>query len=531
MNITQRQNIYDNFQFTYIILCLIILILIFINSIYNTNVVFSKSYDKILKDIKKNISVSSLKDYKILCNYYIDDNFKYNDILLSMNVYNDIFTSISYFTIVACVMYIIVILVLKITSNDDKKNENKLLFFNATYYNFLIEDKNPNNMKRFGFGLILIPLICFILFIVYMGLYGAIINEKKIYDYRLANNTTESIEQLIFNDYKNKLLVGDNKAYYILLNHILNNNNKYNFIDLCPADIKSGDINGNVKYFIDKMAKANGIEIDKSNSNIEEHQKYIFLHNILHMCAILCKINENTNVDVVKTFRDFFKKCEYYNTHSDLPEQWQTYGNKINSDIHLTFYELIFKNINSFVKIFVDIKDNLYAEEKDIYASKVIFLHSLLTKYYLDNYEDENINNLISNDDNNSYTRKLLGKKKTESDNYAKKEKDFFKNKIKFFKGITEGMIISNLVITSSILFLILFFYRDKFKEFLDIFKYSDTINYLLTLLIKNSHKHTIIVPILISILNFINDYFHIVIPIIILSLIITFIILISTLT
>lgn len=528
MNITQRQNIYDNFQFTYIILCLIILILIFINSIYNITVVYSKSYDKILKDIKKNISVSSLKDYKILCNYYIDDNFKYNDILLSMNVYNDIFTSYSYFTI-ACVIFIIVILVFNFISKDDEsKNENKFLFFNTNYYNFSIEDKNTNYIKIL---LILIPFICFILFIVYMGLYGAIINEKKIYDYRLANNTTESIEQLIFNDYKNKLLVGDNKAYNILLNHILNNNNKYNFIDLCPTKDIESDINGNVKYFIDKMAKANGIEIDKSNSNIEEHPKYIFLHNILHMCAILCKINENTNVDVVKTFRDFFKKCEYYNTHSDLPEQWQTYGNKINSDIHLTFYELIFKNINSFVKIFVDIKDNLYAEEKDIYASKVIFLHSLLTKYYLDNYDDENINNLISNDDNNSYTRKLLGKKKTESDNDAKKEKDFFKNKIKFFKGITEGMIISNLVITSSILFLILFFYRDKFKKFLDIFKYSDTINYLLTLLIKNSHKHTIIVPILISILNFINDYFHIVIPIIILSLIITFIILISTLT
>jgi len=142
MNITQRQNIYDNFQFTYIILCLIILILIFINSIYNITVVYSKSYDKILKDIKKNISVSSLKDYKILCNYYIDDNFKYNDILLSMNVYNDIFTSYSYFTI-ACVIFIIVILVFNFISKDDEsKNENKFLFFNTNYYNFSIEDKN-----------------------------------------------------------------------------------------------------------------------------------------------------------------------------------------------------------------------------------------------------------------------------------------------------------------------------------------------------------------------------------------------------
>jgi len=517
MSITS-QNIYDNFQFTYIILCLIILILIFINSIYNIKVFNSNSHDKILKDIKKNISVSSLKDYKILCNYYIDDNFKYNDILLSMNVYNDIFTSISYFTIVACVMYIIVILVLKITSNDDKKNENKLLFFNATYYNFLIEDKNPNNMKRFGFGLILIPLICFILFIVYMGLYGAIINEKKIYDYRLANNTTESIEQLIFNDYKTFLFVGDNgdnKAYYILLNHILNNNNKYNFIDLCPTEDIKSDINGNIENFIDKMAKANGIVIDKSNSNTKEYPKYIFLHNILHMCAILCKINENTDVDVVKTFRDFLKKCEYYNTNIDLPKQSQTYGNKINSDIHLTSNELIFKNIKSFIKIFVDMKDNSYAEEKDIYASKVIFLHSLLTKYYLDNYDDENINNLISNDNNNLYARKLLGKNKDD------KEKDFFKNKIKFFKGITKGMIISNLVFTTILFSMIIIFYKDKFKDFLNIFKYSDTINYLLTQLIKYSHEYTIIIPILIRILYTINDYFYIAIPFLILLAII----------
>jgi len=525
MSIKLRQNIYDSFQFTYIILCLIILILIFINSIYNTNVVFSKSYDKILKDIKKNISVSSLKDYKILCNYYIDDNFKYNDILLSMNVYNDIFTSYSYFTI-AYVMFIIVIYFINLTSNDKIKDENDFLFFNINYYNFLIEDTNTNYMKLL---LILIPIICLILFIVYMGLYGAIINEKKIYDYRLAYDTTESIEQLIFNYYKKNMFADDNKTYYTLLNHILNNNNKYNFIDLCPtADIKS-DINENVKNFIDKMAEANGITIDKISVN--EVPKYNFLQNILHMCAILCKINENTNVDVVKTFRDFFKKCEYYNTHSNLPEQWQTYGNKINSDIHLTFYELISKNINSFAKIFRDIKDNTYAEEKDIYASKVIFLHSLLTKYYLDNYDNENINNLISSDDNNSYARKLLGKKKDGGDTNASKEKDFFKNKIKFFKGITLGMIMTNLVITS-ILFLIIFgFFQDKFKKILDIFKYTDTINYLLTLLIKNSHKYTIIIPILISILNFINDYFHIVIPVIILMLIILFIILISTLT
>lgn len=525
MSIKLRQNIYDSFQFTYIILCLIILILLFINSIYNTTVVFSKSYDKILKDIKKNISVSSLKDYKILCNYFIDDNFKYNDILLSMNVYNDIFTSYSYFTI-AYVMFIIVILFVNFTSKDKIKDENDFLFFNINYYNFSIEDENTNYMKLL---LILIPIICLILFIVYMGLYGAIINEKKIYDYRLAYDTTDSIEQLIFHDYKKIKFADDNKAYYTLLNHILNNNNKYNFIDLCPtADIKR-DINGTVKYFIDKMAEANGITIDKSSVN--EVPKYNFLHNILHMCAILCKINENTNVDVVKTFRDFFKKCEYYNTHSNLPEQWQTYGNKINSDIHLTFYELIFKNINSFAKIFRDIKDNTYAEEKDIYASKVIFLHSLLTKYYLDNYDDENINNLISSGDNNSYASKLLGKKKDDGDTYASKEKDFFKNKIKFFKGITLGMIMTNLAITS-ILFLIIFgFYQDEFKKILDIFKYTDTINYLLTLLIKNSHKYTIIIPILINILNFINDYFHIVIPVIILMLIILFIILISTLT
>ncbi len=440
-----------------------------------------------------------------------------------MNVYNDIFTSYSYFTI-AYVIFIIVILAVNFTSNDKIKDENDFLFFNINYYNFSIEDTNTNTnyMKLL---LILIPIICFILFIVYMGLYGAIINEKKIYDYRLAYNTTESIEQLIFNDYITINFEGDNKAYYTLLNHILNNNNKYNFIDLCPtADIKR-DINGTVKYFIDKMANANGITINK-----DDVPKYNFLQNILHMCAILCKINENTNVDVVKTFRDFFKKCEYYNTHSNLPEQWQTYGNKINSDIHLTFYELISKNINSFIKIFVDIKDNTYAEEKDIYASKVIFLHSLLTKYYLDNYDDDNINNLISSDDNNSYARKLLGKK-DDGDKNASKEKDFFKNKIKFFKGITLGMIMTNLVITS-ILFLIIFgFYQDEFKKILDIFKYTDTINYLLTLLIKNSHKYTIIIPILISILNFINDYFHIVIPVIILMLIILFIILISTLT
>ena len=528
MSIKLRQNIYDSFQFTYIILCLIILILIFINSIYNTTVVFSKSYDKILKDIKKNISVSSLKDYKILCNYYIDDNFKYNDILLSMNVYNDIFTSYSYFTI-AYVIFIIVIYFINLTSKD--KNENDFLFFNINYYNFLIEDTNTNtntntNTYTNYMKLLLVPIICLILFIVYMGLYGAIINEKKIYDYRLAYGTTESIEQLIFNDYKTKMFdSSDNKTYYILLNHILNNNNKYNFIDLCPtADIKS-DINENVKYFIDKMAKANGITIDK-----KEVLKYNFLQNILHMCAILCKINENTNVDVVKTFRDFFKKCEYYRTNiNNIPVQSQTYGNKIVSDIDLTFYELISKNINSFAKIFRDIKDNTYAEEKDIYSSKVIFLHSLLTKYYLDNDIDSNDNiiKLISSDNNNnSYARKLLGKNKT-TDN----EKGFFKNKIKFFKGITSGMIMTNLVITS-ILFLIIFgFFQDKFKKILDIFKYTYTINYLLTLLIKNSHKYTIIIPILISILNFINNYFHIVIPVIILMLIILFIILISTLT
>jgi len=502
------QKIYNKLQLTHIVLCCIILILIFINSIYILSAATSKSYDNLKNDIKKNISVSLLNDYKILCNYYIDNNFKYNDIILSINVYNDIFMSYFYFNL----LYIPIVLLLY------KLGEKNIKLFDNDYYDSI------HIYKNFYYIILIVPIICFIL---YYSFYGVIINKKKNYDYRI-DETNETIEQFIYNRYEkilSKTDITNNKECILLLNDILNNNNKYNFIKLLNKS--SVETFENIQKFLYKIYDAKKINREYANIN---NDNYIFLFNVVHMCAILCKINENTTIDVVKTIRDFFKKCEYnYDTkekYNNNKENTSSYGKKIYSDLNLTFNELIFKNIKSFVKIFLNIaKDENDDDVIKFDNRQVIFLHSLLTEYYL-NIKNTTIDgvDIPNNDVRCEFSNRILG-----MDNYPEK-KNFNKN-IKFFKDLTLSFTSVFLVLTSITLIIFCVIYKDAIKNILiDKTNYIYLFNNYFIYLIKNSHKNPSFYNNMIIILDFINKYINIMIPLFSIIIIILFIVFIKNL-
>lgn len=247
----------------FIIIVFIISSLVFLNSVYNALFVWYDS-DNSENVNDMNVPVSTMFGYKILLNSFVvkGNCTNYNkDIVLTINIntilfkiYNLIFT-----------FFVLIILISIIAEYVGRRKTSEIIGDS-----FYVENQN----------------------IIYVGLASALIlfiisnnfNNPGNNYYNKYEDDQSTFENYLYGEY-NKII--DNKDKLI---RIIKNTNKNNFYNM--------EINDH-------------FDID-TRSEIETNDKTICF-NILKLCKKLCKINENTSVDVVKVFSKFIDNCDKSN--------------------------------------------------------------------------------------------------------------------------------------------------------------------------------------------------------------------------
>lgn len=242
----------------FIIIVYIISSLVFLNSVYNALFVWYDN-DNSNNVNDKNIPVSTMFGYKILLNSYVikGDCTNYNkDIVLTTNI-NTILIKIYnlFFT-----FFVSIILILVIAEYFGKRDISKI-----------IEDSFYIKNKNIIYAGIASALILYIVSNIFNN------PGKKYYNYYEDDDST--FENYLYGEY-NSIIDVDHKNKLI---RIIKNTNKNNFYEMDIID-----------YF------------DESNNENDN----IICANILKLCKQLCKINKDTNVDVVKVFSKFIDNCE-----------------------------------------------------------------------------------------------------------------------------------------------------------------------------------------------------------------------------
>lgn len=401
----------------FIIIVFIISSLVFLNSVYNALFVwYDSDNSENVNDI--NVPVSTMFGYKILLNSFVvkGNCTNYNkDIVLTTNIntilfkiYNLIFT-----------FFVLIIFISLIAEYVGKKSKTS----NMMNYIFYVDNQN----------------------IIYTGIASALLlfiisnnfnnPGKKYYDKYEDDQSTfenylyEEYIKIIDDKYKNKLI------------KIIKNTNKNNFYEM---EIEN--------YF--------------SKSNNQDQVCY----DILNLCKELCKINEDTSVDVVKVFSDFIDNCEKSN--SSEVNKSKSEGRSLtekyivdNFDAYFTDLKCIFgefdflkNNLKSILSLLWWGKDgigkNINNNNSEV-ELEPIFFSSLLTKEYLKVcYDDKNSIKFNKFDGKNNTYFEILGKYTLGYPEFSDKsfiemiddaKKSTYMN-LFLIKGIFTGVIIFTLV-------------------------------------------------------------------------------------
>ena len=402
----------------FIIIVFIISSLVFLNSVYNAIFVwYDNDNSENVND--KNVPVSTMFGYKILLNSYVvkGNCTNYNkDIVLTTNI-NTILFKIYNLILTFFAIIIFISFCAEIAGSSKMSSQMQDSFY--------VENKN----------------------IIYVGYASALIlliisnnfnNPGKKY-YNKYEEDQSTFENYLYGEY-NKISDVNKKNY---LKSIIKNTNKNNFYEM---DIEN--------YFS-----------KNDNDNL-------VCYNILNLCKELCKINEDTSVDVVKVFSDFIDNCEKTNlsevdkpnseerslTEKYIVDNLEAYF----TDLKCIFGEFDFlkNNLKSILSLLWWGKDGI-GKNIDNNNSEVelepIFFSSLLTKEYLKVCYNENNSielNKFVNENNNTYFEvlgnyTLLGYPEYSAKSFIEMIDDAKKStymNLFLIKGIFTGVIIFTLV-------------------------------------------------------------------------------------
>ena len=321
----------------FIIIVFIISSLVFLNSVYNALFVWYDS-DNSENVNDMNVPVSTMFGYKILLNSFVvkGNCTNYNkDIVLTINIntilfkiYNLIFT-----------FFVLIILISIIAEYVGRSKTSEIIGDS-----FYVENQN----------------------IIYVGYASALIlfiisnnfNNPGNNYYNKYEDDQSTFENYLYGEY-NKII--DNK-YKDKLIRIIKNTNKNNFYNM--------EIN------------------DHFEKNDEKNDKTICL-NILKLCKKLCKINENTSVDVVKVFSKFIDNCEKSNLNVGDSNK-NMYLENIENFNSLTISTISTNNTKIIDVINEKLNDNInnggtsYLSKKELLEISTFFNNENENEYYIE---------------------------------------------------------------------------------------------------------------------------------------------------